>query len=137
MTASIPDSSSARATSSTKPGVLELTARDVDGQARGRACRSCHVASWAHAVLRTHAPRSTIASVSSAIAMNAAGSRSPRSGCCQRTSASTDVMPPVWQVDDRLVVDDELAASDRAAQVRPQLRAPTSAAIRSAASYIR
>ena len=40
----------------------------------------------------------------------------PRSGCCQRTSASTATAAPVSSVDDRLVDEPQLVALERAAQ---------------------
>ena len=38
---------------------------------------------------------STMAPLASAAGMNSAGGNRPRSGCCQRTSASTPVILPV------------------------------------------
>ena len=58
--------------------------------------------------------------VFSASAMNASGYRKPRSGCCQRTSASTPTAVSVAQVGLGLEVQDELVVVDRAAQVGDQ-----------------
>ena len=41
----------------------------------------------------------------------------PRPGWFQRTSASTETVLPVDEVDDRLVLDDELALLDRALEL--------------------
>ena len=43
----------------------------------------------------TQAPSSSISRVSSICGMNAPGASRPRSGCCQRTSASKRVVAPV------------------------------------------
>ena len=52
--------------------------------------------------------------------MNSTGSSSPRSGCCQRTSASTATTSPSGQLDHRLVDDAQLArARSRAAARSP------------------
>jgi len=56
--------------------------------------------------------------VDSANGMNPAGSTSPRSGCCQRTRASTSTIAIDREVEHRLVVDDQLVGVDGAAQLR-------------------
>ena len=50
---------------------------------------ACHLVAWAHASSRTQAPMLTINEELSATGRNSAGARSPRVGCCQRSSAST------------------------------------------------
>ena len=103
--------------------VGELARREVDVDrerrlvgASGRA-RCCQCAVCRHAVSSTHAPIGTMSPVSSASAMNSAGGSSPRSGWFQRTSASKPMTRPVAQLDDRLVVQHELVAVERAVQV--------------------
>ena len=54
-----------------------------------------HCTSWRQAVSSTHWPIGTISPVSSAMGMKSAGETSPRSGCCQRSKAST---PAIWPV---------------------------------------
>ena len=77
------------------------------------------------------APSGTIRPVSSASGMKSAGGRSGRaSGCSQRTSASKPTTAPSSSGHDRLVVDAELVALDRAAQVGLQ-RQPLERAARS------
>ncbi len=49
-----------------------------------------------------------------------AGRSSPRTGCCQRHSASADTTRPVAQVDLRLDVHDDLVALERLAQLGDQ-----------------
>ena len=49
--------------------------------------------------------------------MNSIGRSSPRSGCCQRTSASTARTAPLAEVHDRLVEDPQLVALERPAQL--------------------
>jgi hypothetical protein len=58
----------------------------------------CHARAWALAVRITHSPIGTISPVSSARPMKRSGSVSPRSGCCQRSSASqpTSTPSPTW-----------------------------------------
>ena len=53
-------------------------------------CRTCNAA-----VASTQRPIAWISPECSASGRNASGSSSPRSGCCQRTSASTPVAEPV------------------------------------------
>ena len=48
--------------------------------------------------------------------MNSAGAMSPRSGCCQRTSASAPTQRASDEADDRLEEEPELAALERAVQ---------------------
>ena len=59
----------------------------------------------------------TIRPVSSATGMNSPGASRPRSGCCQRTSASTPTIAAGREVDDRLVVQPQLVVLERAAQL--------------------
>ncbi|MEZ5133687.1 MAG: hypothetical protein R2699_01145 [Acidimicrobiales bacterium] len=54
-----------------------------------------HRRAWTQACSITHRPMPTISPVSSATPMNSLGWRSPRSGCSQRSSASTPLMAPV------------------------------------------
>ena len=65
----------------------------------------------------THSPIGTISPISSASGMNSAGDTRPRSGWFQRSSASKPVMLVGPQVDERLVVQLELAVGERLAQV--------------------
>ena len=99
--------------------VLELERRQVDAEAElleagpvaatrrpgGRRSQS------------TDRPRARIVPVSSARRMNSVGSIGPRVGWFQRTSASTPTIRPVARVDDRLVVDLEVAPADAPAEV--------------------
>ena len=55
----------------------------------------CQAAVWRQANSRTCSPSRAISPVSSAIGMNSSGPTRPRSGCCQRTSASVDTGRPV------------------------------------------
>ena len=57
------------------------------GAASGRA--EYHSAAWRQALSSTHRPIGSISPFSSAIGMNSEGGISPRSGWCQRSSAST------------------------------------------------
>ena len=54
-----------------------------------------HSAAWVQARASTHRPICRIRPDSSAMGMNSSGGTRPRSGCCQRTRAST---PTVWPV---------------------------------------
>ena len=83
-------------TSSTKSGwtscraeMLTLTVNDP------AVTRSCQASTWRHAWLSTHRPISRIESDSSATRMKSSGPIRPRSGCSQRTSASTPTIRPV------------------------------------------
>ena len=62
------------------------------GSARGNRC--CQPATSRHAVVSTQSPSAPISPESSATGMNSTGSSSPRSGCCQRASASTAATLP-------------------------------------------
>ena len=69
---------------------------------------------------RLRAPSARVARsrpVSSAIGMNASGGTRPRVGCCHRTSASNPTTVPSASDHDRLVMDAELVAIERAAEV--------------------
>ena len=83
---------------------LTLISSRVDGFA------ACHRAAWRHASCSTARPSGTIRPVSSASGMNSSGGSRPPVGSCQRTSASTPVICRSSQPDQRLVLDDELAA---------------------------
>ena len=66
--------------------------------------------------------------------MKSPGVSSPRSGCCQRTSASAPSDRPVRQRHDRLVVDGEVLVLQRPAEVREHALAPQRVLVASAAS---
>ena len=77
----------------------------------------------------THAPISSMMPISSASGMKTPGGTSPRSGCCQRTRASAPDERAVAKSNLRLVVDHELPAGGRAAEVPAEIEAvQTSAA---------
>ena len=59
----------------------------ASGAESGRA--PYHWAAWRQAFSSTHRPIGSISPFSSAIGMNSDGGISPRSGWCQRSSAST------------------------------------------------
>jgi hypothetical protein len=61
----------------------------------GRKPRRCHAMFCAHASFSTQRPIGTISPVSSASGMNCIGDTMPKSGCIQRSSASTPVICPV------------------------------------------
>ncbi len=71
----------------------------------------------------TQRPIGTMRPVSSASGMKSSGGTMPRTGWIQRIRASTPEMLPLVQLDDRLVVQDELAVLQRALQVGLQLQA--------------
>ena len=81
---------------------------------------SGQVAASAQAVVSTHSPSWLIRPVSSATGMNSAGEIMPRSGWCQRSSASQPVILLSREVDQRLVVHLEPAVGDRLAQIHLQ-----------------
>ena len=62
------------------------------GRASGRC--SCQARIWRQARSCTQRPIGSIRPLSSAIETNSAGSSRPRSGCCQRTSASSPLISP-------------------------------------------
>ena len=78
----------------------------------------------------THSPIGTMSPVSSASGMNSAGATSPRSGCCQRTSASAPTQRAVGERDDRLEEEPELAALERAVRARSRSRCAVAARAR-------
>ena len=80
-------------------------------------CSAGQAARLRQAVRSTHSPSATISPVSSATRMNSPGGTRPRSGWCQRTSASTPDRSLVAELDLRLVVQLELVAGEREAQV--------------------
>ena len=105
-------------------GLVEFPRGQVDadrhaagawGSSRARRC-ICRQASRS-----TNRPMGTIRPVCSASGMKSSGGTSPRSGCCQRTSASTPASRPVAELHGRLVVDGELAALDRPGELGLQL----------------
>ena len=69
------------------------------------------------ALRSTHSPSATIRPVSSATPMNSPGGTRPRSGWCQRTRASTPDRPSSAELDLGLIVELELVAGEREAQV--------------------
>ena len=71
----------------------------------------------ASAASSTYSVSGRIRPVCSASGTNSSGGSRPRSGCCQRTSASTLCDAAVREHRLRLVVEDELALLDRAAQL--------------------
>ncbi len=79
--------------------------------------RSASRAASSAAASRTQRPSSTTSPVSSASGTNSSGSISPRSGCCQRTSASAPTQRASRKRHDRLEEQQELAALERAVQV--------------------
>ncbi len=92
-----PVSLSTAATSSTNPAsrswrtaTLTLIASNASSPNSARQRDS-----WAHASRSTHAPSGTISPERSATGMKSAGETKPRSGCCQRTSASAPASRPV------------------------------------------
>ena len=84
---------------------------------RSPGCRACQACACAQASSSTHSPSGMMSPVSSAIGMNSAGDSTRRSGCGQRSSASAPSMRAAGEVDQRLVVQGELAALERAPQV--------------------
>ena len=102
-------------------GVEQLARRDVHADRRRASRADARRSSRALPRTRSRStcwPISSMRPASSANGMNDSGPSRPRSGCCQRTSASSAVMRPDSQLVDRLVVHDELAAFGRAAEVR-------------------
>ena len=77
----------------------------------------------AQAVSSTQASIAGIRPISSATGMNSAGDSRPRAGWFQRSRASTPTTLPARKVDDRLIVDLELAAVARVAQLVLELAA--------------
>ena len=80
-----------------------------------------HSIAWRQASLSTNRPMSMMRPLSSAIGMNSSGPTSPRVGWFQRRSASNDSMARRLEVDERLVVENELAVLQRVTQVAVQL----------------
>ena len=102
-------------------GLGQLPGRDVDAD-RERVRRrrgSCQARTWRQAWPSTQRPISRIESDSSATRMKSSGPIRPRSGCSQRTSASTPTIRPRRDLDDRLVLEDELAGRRWRAPGRP------------------
>ena len=93
--------------------MLTDTASSLAGGAPARALAS--------ASSSTNAVSAPISPASSASAMNSSGGTKPRRGWIQRTSASTEPISPVDEVDLRLVVELELALLDRDPQLLDQL----------------
>ena len=65
-------------------------------------------------------PTGTIRPASSAMARNFSGRSRPRSGCCQRISASFPTVSPCCKFDVRLIVQHEFAALQGLMQVGDQ-----------------
>ena len=119
-----PCSARASRTPSTKPGLLDLSGRHVDATPTGRPASPVRRPTppiWRHASPSTQRPIGRIEPCSSAISMKSPGGTRPRSGCCQRTSASTPGEPAGLEVDDRLVAEVELVALDGVLEVHRHL----------------
>ena len=78
---------------------------------------ACQCAVWRHAVSSTHAPIGTIRPVSSANVDEVVGPEQPALGVVPPHQRLEADHPAGAEVDDRLVVDDELVAFERAVQV--------------------
>ncbi len=73
---------------------------------------------WAQASRRTQSPISTIKPLCSASGMNSSGDTNPRCGCHHRSSASTASTRMPLMRQSRLIIQRELAAIQRLAQIR-------------------
>ena len=101
----------------TRPGSLELASGQVDAHRRasdrasGLAIQS---PAWRQACPSTQRPSGDDQAGLLGQRDELAPAGRPPCGCCQRTSASTPMIAPRRQLDDRLVVEDELVALERA-----------------------
>ena len=120
MRAARPASSSAARDVVGEGGVGELARRDVDGDLERRASQPRGLARTPRAGPTRRS--STMRPLCSATGMKRSGGTMPSSGWSQRSSASTPVMRPVAQLDERLVVEAQLAALDRRRAARPRAR---------------
>ena len=112
-----------RAQRRAQPRLAQLHRRQVDRHRhRARCPRAASAAAGGRPRAMIHAPMATISPDSSAIGMKSAGGISPRCGCCQRTRLSTPQRPS--GIDARLVVQHQLVALDRVAQVVFDLQPP-------------
>jgi len=92
MFAAMPDSSSAANTLGTRcASVNWRDVRLIDMHSEGKPSR-CQATCCAHTVFSTQLPIGIISPVSSAKGRNLDGAMMPKSGWCQRSSASTPVM---------------------------------------------
>lgn len=71
----------------------------------------------------THSPSGTISPASSAIGTNSGAPSNPRSGCCQRRSASAPITLSTPERDLGLIEDPEFVVFESAAQIRLGLQA--------------
>ena len=92
---------------------------EVDRDRRARGPRRATRGTARSASSSTRSVSGRISPVCSASGMNSSGQSRPRSGCCQRTSASTLRTRPVAEVGLRLVVEHELVARRSRAAARP------------------
>ncbi|MNT16342.1 hypothetical protein D3C72_1514410 [compost metagenome] len=90
-----PVSSSTSAIVATRFGSLNWRADRFTARRKVSSPAACQRFTCAHASRMTQAPIGTIRPVSSASAMKRCGATMPRSGCCQRSSASTPTMRPL------------------------------------------
>ena len=98
-------------------GPLQLAGRHVDrhGQ-RMLVAAEPSARATSHACASTHAPMGTMMPVSSATRRKSPGTTSPRTGCSQRSSASSATRSPVARSNSGWNSDAELVAVERAAQ---------------------
>ena len=99
------DDASAPSTAGSRP----LLANWVGDRLTATQMSSGHFAASSHADLMTHSPSATIRPISSATGINSTGDTMPRSGWCQRSSASQQRTSPCVQIQHRLVIQLELA----------------------------
>ena len=77
-----------------RPGACTWRAERLTAILGAKTPARCHSPTCRHAVRSTHSPIGTMRPFCSATGMNSSGSTSPRSGCCQRISASMPAMRP-------------------------------------------
>ena len=98
--------------------VAELRGRDVDRDPHARPAPWPRAARGGAPLRAARSGRArTISPLSSHTPMNSAGSSRPRSGCCQRASASSASRRPA-RIEQRLERELELAVAQRLAQAR-------------------
>ena len=104
-------------------GAAQLARRDVERDAPGRARRARHASRWRQSASSTHSPTSLDQPVSSANGMNSPGAHEAALGIVPAHERLEPAHAAVARLDDRLEVQDELVALDRAAQAGRQRQA--------------
>jgi hypothetical protein len=90
----MPDLSKAFPMSPSRPGSANCRGDRFTAMRNAGMPWRCQATFCAQAVSMTHLPIGTISPVSSASGMKWLGCNRPRSGCCQRSRASTSETPP-------------------------------------------